>query len=144
MAYKFIKSDEGKYLFYSLWERDNYFEFFNFIIKVSQKSVVYRYFFFVQGMKSDHIKKYPHTHSWKYGIARVNDNNFPSDAVCSYPLRLVMLGCLYPKTDLTEEEQQKIVELEQGKDISEWLHIYNFGYPKPKRKYVVMEGCPNE
>jgi hypothetical protein len=127
MVYKFTKSDEGKYLFYSFWERDNYFELSNFIIRVSKKSVAYRWFFFVQGMRSDHIKKYPHLHNWMYGIAEVDDNDFPSDTTCSYPLRLVMLGCSSPKTDLTKQERQKIVEFEQGKDVSEWLHVHNYG-----------------
>jgi hypothetical protein len=127
MAHKFTKSDEGKYLFYSAQVADNYFELFSYIIKVSDRLAVYRYFFFVHGMKSDNIKADPDIHRWKYAIVNVDDNNFPSDTTYSYPLRLVMLGCPFPKRDLTRQEREKMIEFEQGKDVSEWLHTYNYG-----------------
>lgn len=117
MVYEFTKSDEGKYLFYSFWLEDNYCETYNYVIKVTKKVAAYRSFFFVQGLRSDFIKKYPDICRWRYEVTKVNDNNFLDSTACSYPLRLVLLDCPYPEKGLTKKERSKMMEFEQGKNV---------------------------
>lgn len=114
MVYRFKKSDEGKCFFYSFWLKDNYCEHYSHILKVSKKAVAYRRFFFIEGLESKFIKKYPDVCCWRYEVAEIDNNDFPDNTICLNPLRLVMLGCLLPKKDLTEDEVKELLSYESA------------------------------